>query len=86
MQFDWSLQYLLNLVKNVIGFFLSAVFSKFFDMFVWTGGFQKSFAHTDFNMFVDEWTGANESPGKYHKLCIFIFNFRQLCHTETQTP
>ena len=32
-------------------------------MFVWTSGFQKSLAHTDFNMFVDEWTSANESPG-----------------------
>ena len=31
-------------------------------MFVWTSGFQKSLAHTDFNMFVDEWTRANESP------------------------
>ena len=31
-------------------------------MFVWTSGFQKSLAHTDFNMFVDEWTSANESP------------------------
>ena len=39
------------------------IFSKFFDMFVWTSGFQKSLAHTDFNMFVDEWTSANESPG-----------------------
>ena len=31
-------------------------------MFVWMSGFQKSLAHTDFNMFVDEWTSANESP------------------------
>ena len=31
-------------------------------MFVWTSGFQKSLAHTDFDMFVDEWTSANESP------------------------
>ena len=31
-------------------------------MFVWTSGFQKSHAHTDFNMFVDEWRSANESP------------------------
>ena len=38
------------------------IFSKIFDMFVWTSGFQKSLAHTDFNMFVDEWTSANESP------------------------
>ena len=30
------------------------IFSKSFDMFVWTNGFQKSLAHTDFNMFVDE--------------------------------
>ena len=52
----------LNLVKNVIGFFLFAVFSKNFDMFVWMSGFQKSLEHTDFNMFVDEWTSANESP------------------------
>ena len=36
--------------------------SKNFDMFVWTSGFQKSLAHTDFNMFVDEWMRANESP------------------------
>ena len=34
-------------------------------MFVWTSGFQKSLAHTDFNMFVDEWTSANESPAWY---------------------
>ena len=33
-----------------------------FDMVVWMSGFQKSLAHTDFNMFVDEWTSANESP------------------------
>ena len=38
------------------------IFSKIFDMFVWMSGFQKSLAHTDFSMFVDEWTGANESP------------------------
>ena len=31
-------------------------------MFVWTSGFKKSLAHTDFNMFVDEWTSANENP------------------------
>ena len=36
-------------------------------MFVWTSGFQKSLAHTDFNMFVDERTSANESP--VFKLC-----------------
>ena len=40
-------------------------FQKNFDMFVWTSGFQKSLAHTDFNMFVDEWTSANESPGVF---------------------
>ena len=32
-------------------------------MFVWTSGFQKSLAQTEFNMFLDEWTSANESPG-----------------------
>ena len=53
----------LNLVKNVISFFLFTVFSKIFDMFMWTSGFQKSLAHTDFNMFVDEWMSANDSPG-----------------------
>ena len=37
------------------------IFSKNFNMFVWMSGFQKSLAHTDFNMFVDEWTSANES-------------------------
>ena len=30
------------------------IFSKSFDMFVWTIGFQKSLAQTDYNMFVDE--------------------------------
>ena len=38
------------------------ILSKIFNMFVWTSGFQKSLAHTDFNMFVDDWTSANESP------------------------
>ena len=38
------------------------IFSKIFNMFVWMSGFQKSLAHTDFNMFVDQWTSANESP------------------------
>ena len=38
------------------------IFSKFFNMFVWTSGFQKSLAHTDFNMCVDKWTSANKSP------------------------
>ena len=37
------------------------IFSKIFNMFVWTSGFQKLLALTDFNMFVDEWTSANES-------------------------
>ena len=32
-------------------------------MFVWTSGFQNLLAHTHFDMFVDEWTSANESPG-----------------------
>ena len=31
------------------------IFSKIFNMFVWMSGFQKSRAHTDFNMFVDEY-------------------------------
>ena len=31
-------------------------------MFVWTSGFHNPFAHTHFNMFVDEWTSVNESP------------------------
>ena len=30
--------------------------------FVWTSGFHNPLIHTDFNMFVDEWTSANESP------------------------
>ena len=30
-------------------------------MFVWTSGFQKSLAHSDFNMFVDEWMSASKS-------------------------
>ena len=30
------------------------IFSKFFNMLAWMSGFQKSLAHTDFNMFVDE--------------------------------
>ena len=36
---------------------------KNMDMFVWTSGFHYPLIHTDFNMFVDEWTTANESPG-----------------------
>ena len=35
------------------------IFSKIFDMFVWTSGFQKSLARTDFRCL---WTSANESP------------------------
>ena len=31
-------------------------------MFVWTSGFHTPLVHTDFNMFVDMWTSANESP------------------------
>ena len=31
-------------------------------MFVWMSGFYNPLAHTHFNMFVDEWTSANESP------------------------
>ena len=38
------------------------IFSKIFNMFVWTSGFQKSLAHTDFNMLVGEWTSTNDSP------------------------
>ena len=34
------------------------------DMFVWMSVFQNPLAHTHFNMFVDEWTNANESPDK----------------------
>ena len=33
-------------------------------MVVWTSGFHNPLIHTDFNMFVDEWTSANESPEK----------------------
>ena len=33
------------------------------DMFVWMSGFHNPLAHTHFNMFVDEWTSANESLG-----------------------
>ena len=43
---------------------------EFVDMFVWTSGFQKSLAHTDFNMFVDEGTSANESSVQ----CISVGN------------
>ena len=31
------------------------------DMFVWTIGFQNPLTHTHFNMFVDEWTSANDT-------------------------
>ena len=44
-------------------------------MFVWTSGFQKSLAHTDFNMFLDKWTSANESPVYLSKyLILFLEN------------
>ena len=33
------------------------------NMFAWTSGFHNPLGHTHFNMFVDEWTSANESPG-----------------------
>ena len=39
-------------------------------MFVWTSGFQNPLAHTHFNMFVDEWTSANESPEGWNPLRI----------------
>ena len=32
------------------------------NLFVWMSGFHDPLVHTDFNMFVDEWTSANESP------------------------
>ena len=32
------------------------------DIVVWTSGVHNPLVHTDFNMFVDEWTSANESP------------------------
>ena len=32
-------------------------------MFLWTSGFQNPLVHTDFDMFVDELTSVNESPG-----------------------
>ena len=31
-------------------------------MFVWTSGFHNPIIQTGFNMFVDEWMSANESP------------------------
>ena len=42
-------------------------------MFVWKSGFQNSLIHTVFNMFVDEWTSANESPVK-HRLIVHWVN------------
>ena len=38
------------------------------DMFVWTSDFHNPLAHTHFNMFVDEWTSANESPANHLKI------------------
>ena len=35
------------------------------NMFGWTSGFHNPLAHTHFNMFVDEWMSANETPVKY---------------------
>ena len=32
------------------------------DMFVFTSCFHNPLVHTDFNMFVDEWTSAHDSP------------------------
>ena len=37
------------------------------DMFEWTSSFHYQLVHTDFNMFVDEWTSANESPVEERK-------------------
>ena len=64
----------------------SAVFSKNFDMFVWTSGFQKSLAHTDFNMFVDERTSANESPEIHytisHQYLHFYWSWEEVLYAE----
>ena len=38
------------------------------DMVVWMSGFHNPLVHTDFNMFVDEWTSANESPATFSNL------------------
>ena len=38
-------------------------------MFAWTSGFHNPLAHTHFNIFVDEWTSANESPECIKMLC-----------------
>ena len=32
------------------------------NLFVWMSGFHNPLVHTDFNMFVDKWMSANESP------------------------
>ena len=32
------------------------------DMFVWRSGFHSPLGYTHFNLFVDEWTNADESP------------------------
>ena len=48
-------------------------------MFVWMNGFQNPLAHTHFNMFVDEWTSANESPvveaGNMYVICNDTFAY-----------
>ena len=41
-----------------------------FDRFVWTSGFQRSLAHTDFHMLMGEWMSANKSPGTVYDLKI----------------
>ena len=41
------------------------------DMFVWMSGFYNPLAHTYFNMFVDEWTSANDSPIKCIKISFY---------------
>ena len=38
-------------------------------MFVWMSGFQNLLIHTHFDMFVDEWTSANESPACRRECC-----------------
>ena len=40
-------------------------------MFVWMSGFHYPLVHTNFNMFVDEWTSANESPGAVASMITF---------------
>ena len=35
------------------------------NLFVWMSGFHNPLVHTDFNMFVDEWTSANENPASF---------------------